>query len=302
MIDYQSSSEVTSAESTRTEIPARSRRQAMDWSLVLLSQGIECVIEQIETAWRLTIDPRDYERATAVLQQYRRENRGWRWQQRLPWPEFSFHGGVVIWCLVLVVFYWLSNIPSMHLKTAGMLYSPDVRNGAWWQLFTAVVLHWDLAHLIANLTTGFLLLGLAMGRYGAGCALLAACLAGAAGNLFGVVLHSEPYRGLGASGMVMGGLGLLTIQSLSFRRSRPLVARYLVAGLFAGLMLFVLLGVGRDPATDVPAHLGGFVAGVVLGALMTTQSGKKLTAVKTNLVAGLLGGLLLSFAWVIALS
>ena len=102
--------------------------------------------------------------------------------------------------------------------------------------------------------------------------------------------------------MVMGGLGLLTIQSLSFRRGRPLIARYLVMGLFAGLMLFVLLGVGRDPATDVAAHLGGFVAGLVLGALMTTQSGKQLTAVKTNLVAGILGGLLLSFAWVIALS
>jgi membrane associated rhomboid family serine protease len=301
-MDYQNSFEVTSAESTRTEIPARSRRQAMDWSLVLVSQGIECVIEQIESAWRLTIEPQDYERASAALQLYQRENRGWRWQQRLPWPEFSFHGGVVVWCLVLIGFHWLSSIPSLHLKTAGMLFSPDVRNGAWWQLFTAILLHSDLGHLIANLTTGVLLLGLAMGRYGAGCALLAAGLAGAAGNLFGVVLHSEPYRGLGASGMVMGGLGLLTIQSLSFRRSRPLFARYLVAGLFAGLMLFVLLGVSRDPATDVPAHLGGFVAGVIFGALMTTQSGKKLTAMKPNLVAGILGGLLFSFAWLMALS
>ena len=37
-------------------IPARNRRQAIDWSLVLASQGIEHGIEHLEeTGWALTI-------------------------------------------------------------------------------------------------------------------------------------------------------------------------------------------------------------------------------------------------------
>lgn len=292
---------MTSGESARAVIPARSRRQAMDWSLVLLSQGIECVIEQSENGWGLSIDLRDRERATEILLQYRRENRGWRWQRRLPWPDFPFHSGVAIWCLVLVLFYWLSGI-STHLETAGTLHSQAVLKGAWWQLFTAVVLHRDLAHLMANLTIGFVLLGLAMGRYGAGRALLAVYLSGAAGNVLGVLLHSEPYRGCGASGMVMGGLGLLVIQSMSFRRSRPFVAKYIVAGLSAGLMLFVLLGVGPDPATDVLAHLGGFGAGLAFGGLMATAASGRLNSAKFNTVAGILLGALLFLTWTLALS
>jgi membrane associated rhomboid family serine protease len=293
---------VTSGESTNAVIPARNRRQAMDWSLVLLSQGIECVIEQFENGWGLSIDPGDRERATEILLQYRRENRGWRWQRQLPWPDFPFHSGVVIWCLLLLVFYGLSGIPSTHLEAAGTLHSQAVLKGAWWQLFTAVVLHKDLAHLMANLTIGFVLLGLAMGRYGAGRALLAAYLCGAAGNVLGVLLHSEPYRGCGASGMVMGALGLLAIQSFSFRRDRPFVAKYMVVGLCAGLMLFVLLGVGPDPATDVLAHLGGFAAGLLFGGLMTAGPGRKLNSATINTTAGILLGALVFLTWALALS
>jgi len=57
--------------------------------------------------------------------------------------------------------------------------------------------------------------------------LLAACLAGAGGNLARALLHAET-PSLGASGMVMGGLGLLAIQSLSLRHSNPTAGKYIV--------------------------------------------------------------------------
>src|SRR2546429_5854414 len=84
---------MTSAEFTNTIIPARNRRQAMDWGLVLASQGIEPVIEQSEHGWILLVEPGDYARAQATLRQYQRENRGWGWRQELPWPEITFHWG-----------------------------------------------------------------------------------------------------------------------------------------------------------------------------------------------------------------
>src|ERR1700735_4450647 len=80
-------------------IPARSKRQAMDWSLVLASQGIAVIINQAESGWVLMVDPPEFERAKAVLGQYQIENRGWRWRRALPGTGVAFHWGAVLWVL-----------------------------------------------------------------------------------------------------------------------------------------------------------------------------------------------------------
>src|SRR6266550_7267969 len=211
---------MTSIEPTNAIIPARSERQAMDWSLVLLSQGIECMIDQAQNRWALLVGPQDFDRAISAIRQYESENPRWRWRRELPWPSVVFHWGALIWCVVLAAVHWVNTPSGVNLKAAGLMQGDAVLNGAWWRLFTAILLHADLAHLMANSTFGLVVLGLAMARYGAGCALLAAYLAGAGGNLARALLHLE-IPSLGASGMVMGGLGLLAIQSLSLRHSNP---------------------------------------------------------------------------------
>src|SRR5204863_5915804 len=120
----------------------------------------------------------------------------------------------IAWCLRLALFHGLNAVSGSLLESVGAMDRAAVAHGAWWRLFTATMLHSDLAHLMANLAIGFPVFGLAMGRYGPACALLAAYLAGAAGNVAGLFFHSDLRPGLGASGMVMGGFGLLTIQSL----------------------------------------------------------------------------------------
>src|SRR5438094_4344099 len=261
---------MTSAESTHLVVRARHRQQAMDWSLVLLSQGIESVVAQSESGWTLLVEPQDHARALAALRQYQLENRGWHWRQKMSWPQVTFHWGAVAWCLLLALFHWLNHVSGSHLKSVGVMEGSAVVSGAWWRLFTATMLHFDLAHLMANLAIGFPVFGLAMGRYGPACALLAACLAGVGGNVAGLMFHTHAYHGLGASGTVMGGLGLLTVQSFSLRLRNPMAARSIIGGLFAGFMVFTLLGL--DPASDVIAHLGGFVCGLVLGAALTAIS------------------------------
>jgi membrane associated rhomboid family serine protease len=282
-----------------TMIPARSRRQAMDWSLVLLSQGIECLVERAEHGWGLFVEESDSGRAVAVIHQYEIENRGWPWSQRLTWPKAGFDLSAALWCLALAAIHGLSAMTA-GFQSAGRMDSAAVQNGAWWRVFTAMSLHADLAHLMANLTIGFAVLGLAMSRYGPGCALLAAYLAGAGGNVAGLLLRSDPYFGIGASGMVMGGLGLLTIQSLALWRARPaaIAWKYIGGGILGGLMLFALLGL--DPSSDVIAHAGGFACGLVLGALLAIIPQRYLfrTDVNTFSVATLL---CLAFeTWVLA--
>ncbi len=279
-------------------IPARSRKQALEWSLVLVSQGIETTIEPADEAgrWGLLVPGADYERAVDSIRQYQFENRGWPWQREMFRPGVIFDWSSVAWVAVTALFYGLDA--RLNLQNAGVMDAVAVGHGQWWRLFTGIWLHGDVAHLAANAGLGMVLLGLVMGRFGTGPGLLASYLAGAGGN--GLVWLSLPARGpsLGASGMVMGALGLLSVQALSYWRQTPHADRYIVAGICGGMMLFVLLGLG--PGTDVLAHLGGFLSGLLLGVILTRFPGlSRQTA--ANLAGGLLFALLVLVPWWLAL-
>jgi rhomboid protease GluP len=255
-------------ESDNTEVPlrlirARSKRQVMDWALVLASQEIETAIIEDEAGWALAVGNSDFERAGDVIRQYRIENRKWHWHQWIPGTGLSFHWGSLVWCGLLLFFHVWSTTQSPAMTFFGLMNNQAVGQGEWWRLFTAVFLHGDWAHLAANLTTGFVLFGLTMARYGPGVALLTALFAGAGGNLAGYWLYTETHRGLGASGMVMGALGLLAVQSLVAWWKHPRPGFIITRALGAGILMLALMGF--SPGTDILAHVGGFISGCVLG-------------------------------------
>lgn len=267
-----------------TIIRVRSKRQAMDWSLVLASQDIQAIIERTEQReWALLVEPHELERAQAALDQYQWENRHGRWKESLPWPSETFHLGGLIWCLALILMHQATLIHFPAWRTAGEFQSAAVWSGEWWRVFTAIHLHADLAHLLANATTGVLLFGLAMAFYGGGVALLVSYLAGGFGNVAGMILYAQPYHGLGASGMVMGALGMITVRAAAEWRAGRQPARVVVRGFLAGVLLFVLLGL--NPESDVVAHLGGFVAGVVGGSVLMFWPASKVRDATVNRVA-----------------
>lgn len=249
------------------EIPAFSKRQAMDWSLVLASQGIEATIQRTEDRWLLLVPPDQLTKARESIQLYRAENRRWSWRQELPGVDLELHWGAIVYCVFLVTFHSLSTMQAPALRTLGTMDTALVKAGQWWRLFTPVFLHGDLAHLMANVTFGMVVLGLSMARFGAGFTLLATYFAGAAGNLLGLVLADRPYTGLGASGMMMGALGVLAVHSIHLWRTSRRAARYVFSGVAAGFLLFVLFGF--NPNSDVIAHLGGFLAGLLFGAILS---------------------------------
>jgi membrane associated rhomboid family serine protease len=247
----------------QTRISCRNRRQAMDWALVLASQGIQAIIDDTE-GWGLIVSTADYPTAVEHIRLYRLENRYWRWRHPIG-HGFVFDWSVVLWAVMLMAVFYLSRTIRPDWERMGCMDNSAVLSGEWWRLFTAILLHGSLAHLAANLTLGAVLLGLVMGRYGAGLGLLASYFAGAGGNLAGLMVYPNSHLGVGASGMVMGGLGLLAAQSLTslrIQRNRKFVLRSLIAG----TLLFVLFGF--SPEADVVAHVGGFVSGLVLGWLL----------------------------------
>jgi membrane associated rhomboid family serine protease len=280
-------------------IPTRSHRRAEDWSLVLVSQGIECRILRGEGGWGLQVQPEDFSRAVRTLQVYQRENRHW-WRYLQPPPDHAgFHPGVIIWALVLVAVHaWAAAVPE--LESRGICDTAALRHGELWRLWTAVSLHANLPHLLGNLAFGVLLLGLAMGRFGAGWALVAAFLGAVGANLVSAGLHGLDHRLLGASGMVMAALGLLAAGSLGPPGGHLPARAWLIRGLLAGVLLFLLLGL--DPGSDVVAHAAGFVAGIALGVPLRALPPAWTRGSFANGVLSLVALLMLMGAWILALA
>jgi rhomboid protease GluP len=283
--------------SSEAMIPMKDLRDAMDCSLALTSQAIENHIgkdETVENGFYLTVGELDYSHALDTIRRFRDENRRWRWRKPFVHARISFRWSSIIWCLVLGAFAYLPDIKPGVVE-GGILNSALVFDGEWWRVMTATMLHRDIAHLFSNLSAGFVLFGLAMGRFGSGIGLLTILLTGVGGNLFGLAYHMDPYRGLGASGAVMGALGMLGPHAIGLVRQNRSALRLVVSGLLGVVMLFVLFGM--SPESDVIAHFGGFISGIAFGAILGFVDEEKIKHSRWNLIANvvILFGLLWSW-------
>jgi len=279
-------------------IPTKDRQQALDWSLALTSQGIEVSIVQLgEEKFALQVAAVDSTRAFQTLKLYHLENRGWNWWLTRTEEGPPFEPLALFWVLGLILWHALTTkLPG--LIVAGIADSTRFEAGDWWRLFTAVTLHHDLAHLAANCGIGLLLFGLAGARYGLGLSLLAAYGAGVAGNIAGWFIYEPPYSSLGASGMVMGALGLLIARPLIGQGLPVLQRKRLLVALSVGVMLFLLLG--ANPQSDMVAHAGGFAAGLWFGWLIRRNHSPERKAAN-NRLALIAFILLLLVTWGLAL-
>ncbi len=137
--------------------------------------------------------------------------------------------------------------------------------GEPWRTATALTLHADVAHLVANAVAGAFLATAVCRTLGGGLGAALIVAAGVAGNALNAIVRGPPHVSVGASTAVLGAVGLLS--GLAFARTRRAVRSRGRAWLplAAGLALLGMLG--ADPRSDLGAHAFGFAAGVVLGAL-----------------------------------
>src|SRR4051794_8385414 len=94
-------------QSANCVLEARSQAQAMDWSLVLISQGIESVVlpHASDGVWVLEVADADLRRAAESIAAYERENTT-VWRRELKWTGLLFDARAVLWFAAIVVFYW----------------------------------------------------------------------------------------------------------------------------------------------------------------------------------------------------
>ena len=175
----------------------------------------------------------------------------------------------VIIAICFVVWLFIQLFPSDSTITnsilIGAFYKPFVLAGEYWRLLTSGFVHVDLWHLAMNMMA-FLSLGkifeplLGVRRY-----LLILIPSIIVGSLF-VLASPENSFVVGLSGGIYGLLAAyitLILRTGGWRM--PPVRAALMNMLFINLLLNFL------PNISVHAHLGGFVTGLIIYGLITTE-------------------------------
>lgn len=239
---------------------------ARDWSLVLTAVGIQHQRESGLEGEELWVDAGDQARAAAEIGRYLRENHA-RAAAPVHFPRYRHAAwGIAVYAAVLIAVTGaaLYRLFDRNWVNRGVLEIALLRDGEWWRAFTALTLHADLGHLLANLAFGMLFAYPASQFVGVGVAWLAIVLGAGAANVVDMALHPPEHSILGASTAVFTALGLSSAFTWRRRATGSLTWMQRLAPLVAGIALLAFTGTGGE-RTDVLAHLLGFLAGVGLG-------------------------------------
>lgn len=255
-----------------------SEREAADHGLVVLAMRLGYWIEPGPQGYGLCVAAASADEVRAQLALYDRESTNWPPRLR-PLARLRFAAAwPLAWALATIAVYRLQLRWPERLEEWGALRADAIFGaGEAWRPVTALFLHADLAHLVANLGAGFFLFGLVLGGLGPRRGALALTVAAVAGNTAAAALHPwSGYSAIGASTAVFAALGLLTGAAVRdvLRPGVPFSWRALLLPLLAGGSLLALYGSG-GMQTDVVAHATGFAAGLVLGAGWFARAGRQ---------------------------
>ncbi len=275
------------------------RKTADSWALVLVAAGIPCRLQNAHGVWHVLTAEADAERAREQLDAYERENPA-REIEPAPVPEYGRTSGGFLVAAALVLFFLVTGPYARDTPwhARGAADAEAILGGEVWRTVTALTLHSDFAHVLANALSASLFATLVFRALGPGLGSGLILLAGASGNLLNAWVHESGHVSVGASTALFGAIGILS--GLQFARLRRIRLRRRSAWLplAGGLGLLAMLGTAGD-RTDISAHLLGLGCGVPLGGLASVLSRPPRRFLQGLLAAAALG--LVACAWSLAL-
>ncbi|MDY0376597.1 MAG: rhomboid family intramembrane serine protease [Desulfobacterium sp.] len=242
---------------------------ARTFTLVLLSQGFEVFIQRQDDLFQLNVGDDRGDEALELLDLFYGENL--RTGARVPEAVAAQQKiwGPVWVVLLLGAVHWGADFYGVksslvHGFGSSALY---ILQGELYRTVTALFLHADLGHLLGN-AVGIIVFGAPV------CTLMGTLpglsmifFAGAAGNFAAALCYRTAHLSIGASTSVMGAAGILTaFQTVKRIRAGEGFHPKILFPFGAGIALVGVLSGGEN--TDVLAHLTGFGAGLVLGAVV----------------------------------
>jgi rhomboid protease GluP len=249
----------------------RERRVAEEWALVLTADGLAPVIRHSSGSFAVCVQTSDAVAAAESLASYDRENPNYQPQPPMEVERIGDVDQIVAAAAAaaLLCFFAVTGPASRTVSwfAAGTADASRILAGEFWLTVTALTLHADIGHVIANALFGGLFLAAVCAGFGPGLGLALTILAGACGNLLNAVFQGPEHLSIGASTAVFGAVGLLAGRGLAQRIRLGGHSLRAWVPIAAGLALIAMLGTSAK--TDVWAHLFGFVAGGPIAILAT---------------------------------
>ena len=241
--------------------------QTDTYGLVLSASGISHLSRKGEHGWDILVNDIEYEKARNAIEQYLKEN-----QEFHPTDEpicYEYHktftglwvSAILLACHVAIT---MGNDSGVFIRAYGSSAFHILR-GELYRSVTSLMIHANVLHLVGNVIT-IAIFGTAVCTItGWGVGWLMILVTGIVGNLLNAVLYKTGHLSVGASTAVFGAIGILAAQQFfkKFRLPGHRMRAWLPLG--GGLALLSILGSGKN--TDLTAHLFGFMAGIILGAL-----------------------------------
>jgi membrane associated rhomboid family serine protease len=240
-------------------------------AFVLHAVGIASQLASDGRHWMLLVQAADATAAAAQLRRYDFENPPRRRPAEPEPPHRAAWVGAVGFAAVMLLVGYLAGASAFNAGwlESGALLTGAVRQGEVYRAVTALTLHLDVGHLLANLGFG-VVFGLLAGQIlGPGIAWASILAAAVAANLLNAVIQPEMHASVGASTAVFATLGLMAGFEWRRRSSAPERRGYRWAPLVAGVFLLAFTGTGGEN-TDVLAHLMGFAMGAAAGVAHAT--------------------------------
>jgi rhomboid protease GluP len=162
---------------------------------------------------------------------------------------------------------FISPTPLDVYRWGGDFGPATVGANQWWRLLTSTFVHYGIIHIGFNMYVLYQIGPFIETIFGRARYLVLYFFAGLAGSLVSVWVHPQSV-GAGASGAIFGLYGAVFSFLLVHRQTLdPAVTKSI--GKSAGIFVLynVVLG-SMNGTTDLSAHLGGLVAGFLVGILL----------------------------------
>lgn len=188
-----------------------------------------------------------------------------------PFDPQSWSGALIVMAAVGALF-WIVQIVNAtdHYDLDRFGLKPREADGLW-GLVTMPFLHASYGHLLSN-TIPLVLVGWVLLLSGLRTWLTVTAIVVVGGGLLTWLVGPANSVIVGASGMIFGWLGYLLARAYFSRKLRWIVVAVLVL-IFFGTLLFGMVPSFNSNASW-QAHVCGFVAGIVAGALLHPRGGE----------------------------
>ena len=276
------------------------RVNALEESLVLTAVGIENELLKYDGHWQIMVRDEQVGVAVQHIKEFHKENKAAAEIQVQPMTVDSGWLGVLSFLGVIWLMPTLDAMTSIELRTVGMMSNQGILGGQWWRTVTALTLHADIAHIMANSFFGALF-GLFVGRHlGSGFGWLVVLVCGALANLLNALLLGPEYRSLGSSTACFAALGLVPAFSWRNGYFRGSGWKKGFAPIFGAIAMLAFTGVSDKANTDVSGHILGFVVGLSAGLALLKSKIEVLT-LKDQQRAGAFALSVIILSWLAAI-